>query len=131
MADSNNEHGAAQAPSQKPYQAPGLGAVGGYWAIDATDPDYAYWETHHVMQDDYVGEFEYEEDYAAAFRLGYQGRRCYSDRTWEQAVGALERDWDAMRGKSRLTWQQACSAAKAAWDRVEETKAGGTAADGG
>jgi len=107
-----------------------LGALGGYAAVDAADPDYAYWETHHVTQDDYVGEFDYADDYAAAYRLGYQGRRLYPGRTWEQAEAGLERDWDALKGKSRLTWEQARSAGRAAWDRVEQALPGDADGDG-
>lgn len=96
-----------------------LGALGGYAAVDAADPDYTYWKTRHVGQPGVVPDFDYDDDYAAAYRLGYQGRQRYAGQSWEQAEAALERDWAAVKGQSRLSWEQARSAGHAAWHRVD------------
>ena len=95
-----------------------LGALGGYAAVDAADPDYTYWKLHHRPPPGALSDFDYNDDYAAAYRLGYQGRRRYEGQTWEQAEAALARDWDEIKGSSRLSWEQAREAGRAAWLRV-------------
>lgn len=94
-----------------------LGALGGYAAVDAADPDYSYWKTQHGAQPGIVPEFDYDDDYAAAYRLGYQGRQRYAGQSWEQAETALQQDWTALKGQSRLSWEQARQAGHAAWHR--------------
>ena len=94
-----------------------LGALGGYAAVDAADPDYTYWKTQHAAQPGIVPDFDYDDDYAAAYRLGYQGRQRYAGQSWEQAEAALAQDWASVKGKSRLSWEQARSAGHSAWHR--------------
>ncbi|MDO5691857.1 MAG: hypothetical protein Q4G70_05150 [Pseudomonadota bacterium] len=94
-----------------------LGALGGYAAVDATDPDYTYWKEAHVNQPDYVSGYSYDTDYAPAYRLGYQGRSRYAGRTWDDMEAALAKDWVEIKGDSRLSWDQARAASRAAWDR--------------
>ena len=96
------------------------GALGGYAAVSAGDPDYDYWREQHPAQSDRVPGYSYENDYAPAYQLGYQGRRRYGDRAWEQAEAELERDWQALKGESRLSWEQARSAGRAAWERADQ-----------
>ena len=106
------------------------GAVGAYAAVDATDPDYSYWKDNYRNQPEVVPDYSYEDDYAPAYRLGYQGRQCYGDQCWEDAEAALQQDWDKLKGKSRLSWEQAKRAGRAAWDRVERTLPGDADGDG-
>ena len=94
-----------------------LGALGGYAAVDATDPDYSYWRDNFRDQPGFVGDYNFEDDYAPAYRLGFQGRRRYPGQTWEQAEADLQRDWEALRSRSRLSWEQARAAGHAAWHR--------------
>ena len=77
-----------------------------------------------------VPDYSYEDDYAPAYRLGYQGRQCYGDQCWEDAEPALQQDWAKLKGKSRLSWEQAKRAGRAAWDRVERTLPGDADGDG-
>ena len=95
-----------------------LGALGGYAAVEATDPEHTYWSDNYRNQPGYVADYTYD-DYAPAYRLGYQGRQRYADRGWDDAQSELERDWQELKGNSRLTWEQARSAGRAAWHRVE------------
>lgn len=94
-----------------------LGALGGYAAVDATDPDYSYWRDNFRDQPGFVGDYNFEDDYSPAYRLGYQGRTRYVGKTWQEAEADLARDWDALKGKSRLTWDEARAAGHAAWHR--------------
>ena len=94
-----------------------LGALGGYAAVDAADPDYGYWRDNFRNQPGFVGDYNFEDDYSPAYRLGYQGRTRYAGKTWEQAEVDLQRDWGAIKGSSRLSWEQARAAGHSAWHR--------------
>ena len=94
-----------------------LGALGDYAAVDATDPDYSYWRDNFRDQPGFVGDYNFEDDYSPAYRLGYQGRTRYVGKTWQEADADLARDWDAVKGKSRVTWDEARAAGHAAWHR--------------
>ena len=106
-----------------------LGALGGYAAVEATDPEHAYWSENYRTQPDYVADYTYD-DYAPAYRLGYQGSQRYEGRGWDDAQTELERDWQELKGDSRLTWEQAKSAGRAAWHRVERALPGDADGDG-
>ena len=106
------------------------GALGGYAAVSAGDPNYDYWRDNHIGQPGYVEGYSYEDDYAPAYRLGYQGRGRYADRPWEQAEADLRNDWESLKGQSRLTWEQARLASQAAWHRVERALPGDADGDG-
>ena len=106
------------------------GALGGYAAVSAGDPNYDYWRDNYVGQPDYVQGYSYEDDYAPAYRLGYQGRDRYAGRRWEDVEGDLQRDWETVKGKSRLTWEQARASGRAAWHRVERALPGDADGDG-
>ncbi len=106
-----------------------LGALGGYAAVEATDPEHTYWSDNYRNQPGYVADYTYD-DYAPAYRLGYQGRQRYADRGWDDAQSELERDWQELKGNSRLTWEQARSAGRAAWHRVERALPGDADGDG-
>ena len=107
-----------------------VGALGGYAAVSAGDPQYDYWRDNHVGQPGYVDGYNYEDDYAPAYRLGYQGRERYAGRAWDQTEADLQRDWESVKGKSRLTWEQARAATRNAWHRVEQALPGDADGDG-
>ena len=94
-----------------------LGALGGYAAVEATDPDYSYWRDNFRNQPGIVGDYNFDDDYSPAFRLGYQGRARYAGQAWDDVQAHLQRDWAALKGPSRLTWDQARAAGHAAWHR--------------
>ena len=94
-----------------------VGALGGYAAVDATDPDYSYWRDNFRNQPGFVGDYNFEDDYSPAYRLGYQGRTRYAGKTWQDAEADLQRDWEALKGQSRLSWEQAKAAGRSAWER--------------
>ena len=102
----------------------------GYAAVSAGDPNYDYWRDNHIGQPGYVEGYSYEDDYAPAYRLGYQGRGRYADRDWTQAEAELRNDWESLKGQSRLTWEQARLASQAAWHRVERALPGDADGDG-
>lgn len=58
------------------------------------------------------------DDYAPAYRLGYNSRSRRGGR-FDEAEQNLSREWDATKGASRLTWNEAKHATRAAWDRID------------
>ena len=75
--------------------------------------------------------FDYDRDFAPAYRYGAFSRHRYSDRTWDnQLENDLARDWDRTKGSSRLTWDKAKLAAKDAWHGVERAIPGDADRDG-
>jgi hypothetical protein len=59
------------------------------------------------------------DDYAPAYRYGWESRTRHTGRTWDQVENDLSRGWHSARAHSRLTWDRAKLAARDAWDRVE------------
>ena len=96
-----------------------LGALGGYAAVDAADPDYGYWRDNFRSQPGLVGDYNFEDDYAPAYRMGLRDVQQHQGRPYEEVQETLAQDWDIYRGKSRLTWPEASPAARAAWERAQ------------
>lgn len=90
---------------------------------DSVDPntEEAYW------RDCYAGEPYYEiglifDDYAAAYRIGYQGRDWSASGNFAAHEREFEATYNRVRGASRLQWNEALMAVRAAWTRVERTR---------
>lgn len=100
------------------------GAVGGGYAgkavAEAVDPteESAYWSAEHVKRPYYQKGYEYDTDYAPAYRHGWESRTKYADKNFDDVESDLGRDWETRRGSSKLSWDNAKSAVRDAWDRV-------------
>lgn len=77
----------------------------------------AYWEAHYRDEPYYEAGLSYE-DYAPAYRAGYEGRVRYRGRTFEEAERELETDYYELRGTRGFSWEKARKAVRAAWRRV-------------
>lgn len=108
--------------------AGGLAGKGVAEAIDPTAED-AYWRENHARTD-YAGPDESYDDYAPAYRAGYNGYASRGDRDFVQAEAELRDTWETTKGASRLTWEKAKHASRAAWDRVERALPGDFDGDG-
>lgn len=116
--------------------AGGLAGKGAAEAVDPTTED-AYWREHHTKQP-FASKDRAFDDYAPAYRTGYQGFSKYGSGTrFEDAEPKLRQEYETMHGtsmgastagtgaasaaasKARLGWEEAKHAAKAAWHRVE------------
>lgn len=97
--------------------------------IDPTAED-AYWRAQHQNEPYFVKDRNYDDDYAPAYRTGYEGRTRYADRTFEQAEPSLRSEYEATKGKSRLNWEEAKDATRAAWHRIERAIPGDADRDG-
>jgi phage tail tape-measure protein len=96
--------------------AGGLAGKGAAEAVNPTKED-AYW------RDNYTNEAYYEQgrrfdDYAPAYRTGYESRAEHVGRSFEQAEDDLKRRYERARGAYALSWDKARPATRAAWDRV-------------
>ena len=106
----------------------GLAGKGVAEGINPTNED-AYWKDNYSTEPYYVEGRTYD-DYAPAYRTGYEGRTRYAGRSYSEIEGDLERDYAANRGNGRLEWQDARDATRAAWHRVERTLPGDADLDG-
>ncbi|MEO8747091.1 MAG: hypothetical protein ABI379_05500 [Rhodanobacter sp.] len=98
----------------------GLAGKGVGEAVNPTVED-AYWRENHTDEAYYNDQYKYD-DYAPAYRVGYENRARYADRTWDQAEPDLRADWDRNKGRSRMEWNDAKHATRAAWDRVQRAR---------
>jgi hypothetical protein len=60
----------------------------------------------------------YDEDYAPAYRFGYERFPQYGGRPWDEVEPEFSRDWSTVRGTSRLDWADAREATRDAYDRL-------------
>lgn len=93
------------------------------------DREDAYWREAHMAEPYYNPAHSYE-DYAPAYRMGWESRAKYEDGTFEQFEPAFRNDWDSARGRSRLGWDEAKHAVRAAWHRIERMLPGDADRDG-
>lgn len=106
----------------------GLAGKGIGEVVNPTAED-AYWRNQYPNEPYYAKEHSYD-DYAPAYRTGYEARARYADRRFEDVETDLQREYDAQRGQSTLPWDRARTAARAAWDRVERAMPGDSDRDG-
>jgi len=112
-----------------------VGAVGGGLAgkavaesLNPTDED-AYWRNEHKNRPYYEAGHTYDE-YAPAYRYGWESRSKYEGRKFDEVESDLGRDWDRAKGKSSLGWEKAKHATRDAWHRVERAIPGDADRDG-
>ena len=87
--------------------------------------DDAYWRDAYLTMPYYettllvLPDVDYDRDYQAAYRLGYEDRPYYSrEHRFEDAENDLRLKWEHVKGESRLKWEQAKQAVKDAWNRA-------------
>ncbi len=112
-----------------------VGAVGGGLAgkavaesVNPTEED-AYWRQNFKNRPYYEVDKAYDE-YAPAYRYGWESRSKYEGRQFDEVESDLGRDWDRAKGRSSLGWEKAKSATRDAWHRVERAIPGDADRDG-
>ena len=108
--------------------AGGLAGKGVAESVNPTDED-AYWRNEHKNRPYYEQNYTYDE-YAPAYRYGWESRSKYEGRKFDEVESDLGRDWDRNRGKSSLGWEKAKNATRDAWHRVERAIPGDADRDG-
>jgi hypothetical protein len=89
----------------------------------------AYWRAHHAKEPYYDHTYTYD-DYAPAYRVGYEAYGRYRGKYFDDVSRDIEHEYNNVRGKSNLTWEKAKHAARAAWHRVERALPGDADNDG-
>jgi hypothetical protein len=102
--------------------AGGLAGKGVAEAIDPTAED-AYWRANYQDRPYVATGVEYEE-YAPAYRHGWEAGGRYAGREFEEVEPDLGKDWERVKSPSRLNWDKARDAAKDAWERVTHGRRG-------
>lgn len=96
------------------------GAAAGHSAGEAVNPtvEEVYWRDSYMGEPYYNANYAYN-DYAPAYKLGYESRAKSGSQIWdEQQDMALRSEWESSRGTSRLDWNEARLASMAAWNRA-------------
>ena len=95
-----------------------VGGLAGKAAAEAIDPtaEEAYWKENYLHEPYYERGLTYDE-YAPAYRTGYEGRARYSGRSFDEVEKDLAQSYNQNRGRSRFDWSKARPAAHAAWHR--------------
>ena len=96
------------------------GGLAGKGAAEKANPTHEeiYWRENYTRQT-FVEKTRPYDDYAPAFRTGYEGYTRYTGKRFDQVQSDLQRDYEKMRGKSSLAWDKAKHATRAAWERCE------------
>jgi hypothetical protein len=78
-----------------------------------------YWREQHPRQPYAKGESSYD-DYAAAYRTGYEGFHKYPGKAYEEIEGELALDYERNKAGAALPWDHARHAVHAAWAKVSQ-----------
>jgi len=102
-----------------------VGGLAGHSIAEAIDPtaEDAYWRENYASRPYHDSSTTYD-DYAPAYRQGWEARGRYHDRSFDEAEPELRRDWESVKSKSRLTWDRARQATRDAWDRIDRSVTG-------
>jgi hypothetical protein len=108
------------------------GGLAGKATAEAIDPttEEAYWRDTFASRPYYDQDYLYD-DYAPAYRTGWEAKTMYPNAGWMDVEDDIERDWERARGESRLTWDRARYAVRDAWDRVDRPRTVGPVQAGG
>jgi hypothetical protein len=98
------------------------GALGGKAIADRVTPkvEEDYWKKNHSSRS-YVKAGSTYDDYAPAYRLGYERYPEYHGRKFDEVEPEFRRQWDSGRGSSRLTWEDAEHATRDAFERARNS----------
>jgi hypothetical protein len=78
-----------------------------------------HWRANYSSQA-YVPSDSKYDDFAPAYKLGYERYPDYNGQSFDQAEPDLRRDWDTRRGDSRLSWDEAKHATRDAYNRARD-----------
>ena len=108
--------------------AGGLAGKGVAESVNPTAED-TYWKENHKTASYYETGRTYD-DYAPAYRTGYEGYGRYQGKRFEEVEDQLATDYNRNRGNSSLEWDRAKLATRDAWHRVERAIPGDADRDG-
>jgi uncharacterized protein (TIGR02284 family) len=82
-----------------------------------------YWRTNYQHRPYVEPGVDYDQ-YAPAYRYGWEMYTVHSGRSFEDMEPELSRRWDTSRQGSRLTWERAKEAVRDAWNRMAGHRSG-------
>jgi hypothetical protein len=97
--------------------AAAYGARGVAEAMSPTIEEEKYWREHHANQP-YAEKGCSYEDYAAAYRTGYEGFHKYPGKPYEEIENDLALDYQRNQPGAALPWDHARHAVRAAWAKL-------------
>ncbi len=95
------------------------GAYGGRQIADAIYPpeEEQYWREHHGEEEWAEKDSSYEQ-YAPAYRSGYEAFSKYPGKGYEEVEPEIEREYEQSDANRVVSWARARPALKAAWRRA-------------
>ncbi len=84
-----------------------------------TEQQASYWRDQ-FQNEPYVTKGQKYDEYASAYRTGYEGRTQYAGQRFDDVESNLKRDYENNRGDSPMGWDTAKQACRAAWDRADQ-----------
>ena len=87
--------------------------------LGQTEQQASYWRDQY-RNEPYVTKGQKYDEYAPAYRTGYEGRSQYAGQRFDDVENNLKRDYESNRGTSALGWDKAKQACRAAWDRADQ-----------
>lgn len=97
------------------------GGLGGELTAALVDPEQedAYWREQFRSEPYFNANYSYE-DYAGAYRTGYEGcARLGSENNYDEVEPELQREYERNCPNAKLPWDQARPAVRAGWARVQ------------
>jgi len=85
--------------------------------MNPTTEEEKYWREYHAKQP-YAEKGRPYEDYAGAYRTGYEGFHKYPGKLYEEIESDLALDYERNKAESALPWDHARHAVKAAWAKL-------------
>ncbi len=97
------------------------GAVAGNAVTQEVDAEAetAYWRENFRARPYYEEGLTFE-DYAPAYRAGWEARGRFPAQPWEEVEPGLAVEWRTARGTSNLPWERAKAASRDAWERLAQ-----------
>jgi len=94
------------------------------WSSERSDmvesaKEEAYWRERHAKQPYAKREYSYD-DYAAAYRTGYEGFHKYLGKPYDEIEDELALDYERNKAGAALPWDHARHAVHAAWAKVSQ-----------
>ena len=100
-----------------------VGGLVGKGAAEAVNPSVedAYWRENYATRP-YVTAGRSYDEYAPAYRYGWESRTRHAGKDFDEVEQELARDWDRTKGECQMKWGEARKASRDAWDRIGTTK---------
>lgn len=78
-----------------------------------------HWKENYAREPYYERGYSFD-DYHPGYRSGWEARRRYQGKSFEEVERDIQAAYERNRGQSRLGWEKNRHAARAAWDRLQE-----------